>query len=131
MVNNNQNSRSDDRALPRYSVARYPFTSLVATNKQTINSSNKNHINGDLKTIRYTCPSLTTDTTIDIAIMDSDNVAIYTKTGLAHNGTFYYTLTADERVWIEAEDVYIKFTWSTSQTIAVDALKCSLFLKWG
>ena len=77
------------------------------------------HANGEVSMIIYSAPSLTTDTTFDIDILDEDDVVLYAKTGNAHNSKGKIVVNSEtERLALYGAHK-VKITTANSQTNAI------------
>lgn len=103
----------------KFPIVRGEAISLViaASTTATVQTA----LNGELLGFIYTCPSLTTDTTFQIDILDEDNAILYQKTDFAHNKTtaFAVHLAASDRRFLFGSSISVKITIVTSQTTTI------------
>lgn len=81
----------------------------------------KTSLNGELLGFIYTCPDLTTDTTFQIDILDSDNAILYTKNDFPDNKTtsFAVHLAAADRRFLFGNELRFVATIVTSQAATI------------
>lgn len=109
--------RHANNSFPVARSSVYTFTISATTASVNV----VDNINGKLLGVIYTCPNLTTDTTFQLDILDSDGAVLFTKNDLPDNSP-----TTPNVVWMSATeiaylvgDLTLKITITTSQSATI------------
>lgn len=124
----------DRRQDPERPIAKVIISTSPGVTGITLTSTEQFVCNGVLKQIKYIAPALTSDTTFTIDILDQDGGSVASISGIADNAP---TTPKIHRI---AEDscpllcsgkngyFQLKYTWETSQTLAANVFKSTLFI---
>lgn len=102
-----------------YPVDRTRTIELVVADGTKILKSVKNiFLNGKLSGILTAAPAIPTDTTFDVMLYNSDDILVYTKSGIADASNVFTNVIADE-VFLEGEHkVEVSFSTTLSGNTA-------------